>query len=238
MAGTLLKRTIKNFLDTKIDNVTISIDGHNAEVHDRLRGKKGSFQRAIEAIKLLTQQSNSKTKVYINSVLSYDNIEYFPELIETAKQSGAHGISFIPLHSIGDSKTTSPNYTNDERETVLKSVEQLCGAKAKDPYIESSLEYLRLFKNFFLGEPLPISCFAGYTTLLVDCYGDIYPCFTFYETNRSFANVRDYGGLKEYWYSKNLKRSRNEIRGCRECYWDCQVETNLLYKHLGSARRS
>ncbi len=226
------EKNFEEFIDTGIDSITVSLDGHNAEIHDKIRGIPGSFDRALHGIDLVANRANRNYKVNINTVLSEDNIGDFPAIIEMAKKSGADSIGFMPVHTIGSDKTSNPELKKDREEKLKRSLDRLCEEKRKDDFIESSIEYLEMFESFFLGKPLPIKCYAGYTTVLVDCYGDIFPCFTFYETKRAFANIRDTGGLANYWHSQDLKEKRDGIRDCRECYWNCQVETNLLYKYF------
>ena len=41
------------------------------------------------------------------------------------------------------------------------------------------------------------------------------------------ANVRQIS-VKDYWKSQQAKKMREEIKECRECYWNNQAEINLL----------
>ncbi|SEL52358.1 Radical SAM superfamily enzyme, MoaA/NifB/PqqE/SkfB family [Roseateles sp. YR242] len=53
--GWLLEPDLAVELVTSVDNVSISIDGPNAAVHDIIRGRNGSFERAMRAVALLLE---------------------------------------------------------------------------------------------------------------------------------------------------------------------------------------
>ena len=42
--------------------------------------------------------------------------------------------------------------------------------------------YLSLFERAWRGEPSPLKCYATYNHLLVDCYGNFYPCALWFTT--------------------------------------------------------
>lgn len=67
-------------------HVQLSIDGVNPEVHDKIRGVKGSWKRAVKACKLLIK---NKTKVSICFVPLKFNIKHIAEMIDFAFEIGA-----------------------------------------------------------------------------------------------------------------------------------------------------
>jgi MoaA/NifB/PqqE/SkfB family radical SAM enzyme len=55
------------------DEISISLDGPNPEIHDRLRGRKGSFDIAVNALRLLLQarqRNHGALKVYVMGLLT------------------------------------------------------------------------------------------------------------------------------------------------------------------------
>jgi radical SAM enzyme (rSAM/lipoprotein system) len=46
----LTAERLNSLLDAGLRSITVSLDGHNAEIHDWFRGKNGSFSRAVDAI--------------------------------------------------------------------------------------------------------------------------------------------------------------------------------------------
>jgi radical SAM protein with 4Fe4S-binding SPASM domain len=111
-------------------------------------------------------------------------------------------------------------------ETIRRLVDMRHGG---DEFLDNSEAYLSLFPRAFRGEQSPLRCFVGYNHVLVDPYGNVYPCAYFCETGRSAGNVRD-TPLHELWSGKTYRELRRTLSACRECYWNCHTEMNLLYQ--------
>ncbi|HIH26114.1 radical SAM protein [Candidatus Woesearchaeota archaeon] len=67
-------------------NVTVSVDGPE-KIHNQIRGKEFAFQRSMENIKEMRKKG-----LFVNvvSVITKENIDYFPDLIKVIKESGAN----------------------------------------------------------------------------------------------------------------------------------------------------
>ena len=81
----------------------ISLDSHLEKIHDYVRGVKGAYNQVTGTIKELVACKKNKyphvnTKVYTNSVIFDENIEYWEHYIEFArKELGVDGVSFQML---------------------------------------------------------------------------------------------------------------------------------------------
>jgi AdoMet-dependent heme synthase len=83
--GTLItKETIDRLKNINLFNVQISIDGIG-NTHDNFRGVKGSYKRAVEAIKLLRDAGYA---VVISSAVTKQNVLQIPEIIDMAVNLG------------------------------------------------------------------------------------------------------------------------------------------------------
>ena len=95
--GTLLNQDVMDKLKKlDIDSIQISIDSYNPEIHDEFRGVKGSFNKAIEGIKLC---KDNNIKVSIMSTLSTINRKNMDKLIELALNLKVDGFAmerFVP----------------------------------------------------------------------------------------------------------------------------------------------
>jgi MoaA/NifB/PqqE/SkfB family radical SAM enzyme len=102
-----------------------------------------------------------------------------------------------------------------------------------DDFLDNSEAYLSLFPRAFRGEESPLRCYVGYNHVLVDCFGNVYPCAYFCETGRPTGNVRD-TPLRDLWTGSTYRELRRTLSACRECYWNCHTEMNLLYQRAPS----
>jgi MoaA/NifB/PqqE/SkfB family radical SAM enzyme len=66
--------------------VQVSIDGSRPEIHDEIRGVKGSWKRAVNAAKLVSQAG---LPLVVSHVIQKDNEDYVDEMIETSYLLGA-----------------------------------------------------------------------------------------------------------------------------------------------------
>jgi len=66
--------------------IQVSIDGSRPEIHDKIRGVKGSWKKAVNAAKLVSQAG---LPLVISHVIQKDNIEYLDEMIKTSYLLGA-----------------------------------------------------------------------------------------------------------------------------------------------------
>jgi len=67
--------------------VNISIDG-NKEIHDKIRGVNGSFDKAVESVKRLKKIKTRRLIVGTNSVISLFNVNHIDKLLNTIRKIG------------------------------------------------------------------------------------------------------------------------------------------------------
>ena len=83
------------------DEISISLDGPNEETHDRLRGKKGSFAIATDAMRLLLEarkRGSSSLKIYAMALLTastYQHLDAWYNLV--LKEIGADKLKLNAL---------------------------------------------------------------------------------------------------------------------------------------------
>ncbi|MCD6402774.1 MAG: radical SAM protein [Candidatus Aenigmarchaeota archaeon] len=100
--GTLLTKDVAETL-VRIgwDRVKVSIDGPNAEIHDELRGVKGTFKKATTNIENLSKikkaYKSSKPRILFNTVVSTINYKLLPEMVRLAARIGVDEILLLPV---------------------------------------------------------------------------------------------------------------------------------------------
>ena len=66
--------------------IQVSIDGSRPEIHDEIRGVKGSWNKAVDAAKMVSQAG---LPLVVSHVIQKDNVDYLDEMIETSYLLGA-----------------------------------------------------------------------------------------------------------------------------------------------------
>jgi len=98
--GILLKQRAEEAVRLCLDEIIFSLDGP-AEVHDRIRGGKGVFRRALEGFQHLKRMKKKykkkKPTVNVNTVIWEENQGILQDIVEQAACFGAQTITFHHL---------------------------------------------------------------------------------------------------------------------------------------------
>jgi MoaA/NifB/PqqE/SkfB family radical SAM enzyme len=151
-------------------------------------------------------------------------------MADLAKEIGVDSLGFIPVHEYHDGAAAGDLLP--AREFATRAGETLDRLKAEsNGILENSGRYLSLFPRCFAGRASGLKCYAPYGSMVVDCYGRVFPCVPFSEIDEPLAVV-DADGIAECWRSDAYAAKRKELAGCQACYWNCHTEMNLLFQRV------
>lgn len=236
--GTLIDRDIARQLKLPNTHVQISIDGDVAEIHDSMRGVKGSFDKAVNGIKLLIEEGVNTSVCTTATRLNVDRV---PNIIQLMKDLCVENYRVQGMVPIGRGKMS-------EKELKLAPDRM----KKLVEYLENEGIHITSY-NFTLKPPPtePVdfcgsgACSAASTSCSITPEGNVVPCTYFWGLNGE--NLRDHtfqwiwenSALLNYYRSISL----NEIKGiCRECKWlslchgGCKAENYLNGDIFASSR--
>ena len=111
-----------------IGQVEISIDGSRAEVHEKVRGVPGSFERAVRAVRLFNEVN---VETNIGTSLTRFNIEDFPNMIKLCKEIGVQGLITGHLYNSGRAFLNDVKPTKDQYEAVKRFIENYNANKSE-----------------------------------------------------------------------------------------------------------
>ena len=228
-------RRIEEVLAADPDSVNVSIDGAEAEVHDRLRGTPGSFDRITAGIRRLIRARGDRRRprVAVTSVFHEDNLAGAERLADVCTDLGVDGLGFIPAHVYRDGASVgSVAPAREVADRAARAAEGLLALRERRPVLENSAAFLSMFGRAFQGLPNGIRCHAPWTSLVVDCHGKVFPCVPVSELDTPVATIRSGAEIPALW-KKGLGEMRAKLRDCQACYWNCHTELNLL---LGGGR--
>ena len=69
---------VAELVEAGLDKIEVALDAPTAELHDRIKGRKGLFEHAVRAVK--AAHDNGKLYVEVNTVILRDNVYELPEL--------------------------------------------------------------------------------------------------------------------------------------------------------------
>ena len=151
---------VNGLKDKKIKIVYISIDTTDPKKYEKIRvGAK--YEKVIENLKLISDES--KIPIHIQSIITKDNFEDLPKIVELAKEVGA--IQFTYFHPIFYSQGTEENRVFAHARTleILSKVEEKCH---KNNIRLLSRPLTPTFKH----------CSYPYQTPYIAINGDVYAC--------------------------------------------------------------
>jgi MoaA/NifB/PqqE/SkfB family radical SAM enzyme len=224
-------------MGTGVDFLAVSLDSPRKEIHDRLRGVDGAYEKALEGLRKLVayrDQHKLSTQIILNTVVSGSNFMDVPSMVSLARELEVNHIYFLGVDLAPASVSTDHLEVKVPALDRLKEVlDFLAEEKKKDDFINTSLGHLKLMRDYqFQNAPFPYDCLAGYTSLYVDTYGKIYPCNAFLERKKHIDILEKGKTLKDVWNSPNYAKWRNELLKCKACYWPCQHELNLMFNKI------
>jgi len=194
-------------------HVRVSLDGATPEVHDSIRGVKGSFEKAINAIRIL--KKTSIHRIGISPTIFADNAKEVSNLIELAISLGVDEMQLVQLCRTGRGKNVQPI-----NNTQLEHIRQIFN-EARDKYknqidlsategisINSLSEKENKKLSGFFG------CTGGRTCAAIEADGRIQPCILY---NVSAGNIRD-NSFYDIWHHSSLfKKMRQIPKECMPC---------------------
>src|SRR4030095_8368452 len=89
--GTYLPRDSRRLVDLGVDAIMVSVDGPR-EIHDRIRGMNGSFQKIADGVKAVREARNGngrKPEIIVNTTISPGNQDVLLPTYETVEAMGA-----------------------------------------------------------------------------------------------------------------------------------------------------
>ena len=215
------KSLAEKIIDSKLNSISISLDGANPSTNNSIRGIPNGYQKVIQAIKLL----KNGPEIYLNTVIMKPNINDLIPLIRLSKNKKINGLHFQCLLPTLSSKDTVqnmlqsslwPKYKNLKSE--IKKINKL-NKTQKEKLLDDDL-YLQQIINYYqnpFSATKNIICRAGINNFIVDKNGDVHLCFDFPAVGNILKD-----SPKNIWLNQNSQQQRKLIRKCQKL---CKITT-------------
>ena len=215
--GVLVPRRLEDLRG--LFQVTISIDGPNADIHDSIRGK-GNFERAVTALEVLRSEGIPRA---INTVITSTNVKVLGEMIDFARAYDCL-VTFVPVCAAE---------AHDPRTLANVSDYLVRRKKAGEP-IAHTLTYLRYLADY---PRVPRErCWYGRAFCAVCPDGQVAPCAQIY-FNKHTHGMTFPSGLELGWRGAfGRLRGLLECPGCFACYTEYNIALNHPLEYLVHAQ--
>lgn len=215
--------------------VTVSIDGP-AALHDRIRGREGSFARAIATTRALLDVAG--LEVHVGTTVTRANVDQLDatwaalrtELPALPRSRWHWNAMQLSAHFYGNAAC------GDQRAPIDAPLAEHVRARGLPRSLVDAMEtaYLVNLAAVTRGEPSRIPCQALRSTMFVSPEGDVYPCHLY---DRPLGNVRERDVLA-IWHDAATHAARRDIEAlaCGGCFSACEAYPAMAGAPLATLR--
>jgi len=186
--GTLVDEEMaKKIVDSGVSRVAISLDGADADTHDKFRKLKGSFDLAVKGFKNLLALGMG---MQINCTIAKHNAHQFRDLYNLAVNLGAEAIHIFMLVPVGCGVEIAEDQMlpADKYEELLNLFYDLSKEAVIQTKATCSPHYFRIMRERAKEEGVKITpkthgmaamtkgCLAGTGVCFVSHKGEVFPC--------------------------------------------------------------
>ena len=213
--GALIDNAVaKKLKEAGIKTVSISIDSHIPEHHDDFRGVKGSWEKAVNAIKALREND---ILVQVNTTLTQQNYDEIDDIMSLAEKLGVENFHLFFLVPTGRGKKmadiTPAMYEDMITKTFAKTARHKLNVRPS-----CAPQFMRIAKDMHIDMRQWVrGCMAGLYYCRVYPNGEITPCPYL---PVKLGNIRE-KSFKDIWFNAevfNAIRDFNNLKGkCGAC---------------------
>ncbi len=227
----LTKHLAEQLLESGVTTIGVSLDGLK-EINDSIRGVKGSYEKAVSALTILSELRDEKyksTNLYVATTLMKPTLNQIIPLLNVVRDLKVQ----MNLNLIDSSpyffQVDVADLMVDDQSELDMFVDEIHKIKSEKGNIfpishtHASFEYVRKYFKDPKREDIP--CILGHIGLDIGAHGEVYSgCFSM----KPLGNIRE-RSLKEIINSAEYKRRLSDMfyKRCPGC--SCGYKTNLIY---------
>lgn len=218
--------------------ITVSLDGPPA-LHDRIRGRAGSFERAFETFRQLRAIDGVQT--YVGTTITPDNAESI-DALEAELRSRLPDFRADEWHW-NWMQTSQHFFQNGHLAAVPRPATGSLVSRhirrrglPRNPVDAMELAFLVNLEFYQRGEPTGIVCQSLRSTAFISPEGQLYPCHVY---DRPLGDLRE-RSLDELWRSPEVRTARRDIErlACGGCFTPCEAYPALAGAPLATVTQT
>jgi radical SAM protein with 4Fe4S-binding SPASM domain len=193
----------KNFVDSGVKNVVVSLFAANAREHEAISRRRGSFDRTIEGIKMLTLAGINVSIHFVAMKRNWRELAGIISLIQALKVKRISVLRFVP-HGRGELVKDIDNLSREELRELKKEILSLRQQDDVNIRLGSPFNILSLESQ--------VECLAAIDRIIIGPDGKIYPCDAFknLEFNGALGSIYE-GSLADIWNNSEYLNSVRKL---------------------------
>lgn len=146
---------LERSLDAGLSEITFSIHGPNARVHDALVGTKGAFEQEVKGLQ--NAMADGRPIINIDVCVNKGNVKVLPDILETFVAMGVKEYDLLHVIPFGRAYT-------EGKETLFYDLEEM------RPFLLRAFEYSKRPDIHIWLNRFPVPHLEGYESLIQDPY--------------------------------------------------------------------
>lgn len=217
--GSLIDDVVARKLrEAGIETVSISLDSHIPEQHDKFRGVLGSWKKAVEAIKALRENN---VLVQVNTTLTQQNFNQIGNIMSLAENLGVENFHLFFLVPTGRGVKII-DISPAMYESMIKKTFARTHKHKLNLRFSCAPQFMRVAKDMGIDVKRWIrGCIAALYYCRVYPNGDITPCPYL---PIKLGNIRD-NSFKEIWFTSEIFRKLREFANLKGKCGICEFRT-------------
>jgi MoaA/NifB/PqqE/SkfB family radical SAM enzyme len=216
--------------------VTLSCDGP-PEVHDRIRGVPGNFEKVCAVYSALRGLQSKNFEIFFGMTLSPGNVGTFDSLLLELKKrfpevtaKKLHVNLFHSSSHFYGNKKGSTSWIKDAK-TEIANVLSKRKFSPIDPIGFLEKRYLEKAGGYLENGKSPLPCVALSSSIFLDPHGNIYPCTIW---DKKMANIRETPEIGKIWNSPEFRKTALAARtlSCPNCWTPCEAYQTIAANFL------
>ncbi|MFH1094276.1 MAG: radical SAM protein [Candidatus Omnitrophota bacterium] len=214
-----------------LDYVNISLDSLDQALHDELRGVKGAYAKAMNAIDLINKYAPN-TQISLCSIMMAQTIDGMVALVNWAQKNELVAMIYLMAIMQPNNTIAGPLWHKNEFRHLwpadYKKVEiminELIELKKKGFKISNPVEHLQAYKTYFFDPETYVkksSCNIDHA-LHISSVGDVFMCYSYEKIGDARENC-----IEDLWESSKAADIRRQIKNCKE---NCHFLLNCNFK--------
>lgn len=217
--------------------VTVSLDGP-PELHDRLRGRPGSFERAARTFDALRRIDGVQT--FVGTTVGPHNRDHLAALREHL-EARLEGFEDRWWHW-NRLQLSRHFFANEELETAAPGDDRALIREharrrfpPRSPVDLMELGFLVNLEAYVRGEPVGVACQSLHRACFVSADGLLYPCHVY---DRPVLDLRQHGfRVAQLWDRPEVRAARRDVLAlaCGGCFTPCEAYPMLAGSPMRAA---
>ncbi len=222
------EKHIRKLVEMGWDQMLLSVEGPDAEIHDGLTQVEGSFKRVEKNVRLFQkfkrELGKEKPKYSVHAVLNSENYDKLAEMVEMADDWGCEGVNFEPMLPWSD-EAEDIKLSEKQRELLdyyidkgleaanrLEVHTNLGDIKGEDDLVDKDVDSKEVLERSVKEKEENIvnsPCYVPWLSLEIRVSGRVVPC-RLCDNDAGAPEIHD-RSLDKIWYGDYFNRMRKNM---------------------------